>query len=203
MSDAEIDPLLGQVLGGPASETPDVILGPDPVLVHWRPAVARAVPELRDAVMRFDPGDREAGQACAHWLRERALQEPPEAATRLLVQDGRVLGFFALTNGHAELRRDDREALGLTYVTQPAVVLAQVARAGSEPGVGEDLLLIATAVARRAAEFSAATVLALDPYDEPTSIMWQERFGFRESAKPGPGRPAALKRLWVPLVTRS
>jgi hypothetical protein len=40
-------------------------------------------------------------------------------------------------------------------------------------------------------------MLALDPYDSDTAEMWKSRYGFRESAGPGPG--ADELRLWIPL----
>ena len=40
-------------------------------------------------------------------------------------------------------------------------------------------------------------MLALDPYDSDTAEMWINRWGFRDSAGPGPGGDE--HRLWIPL----
>lgn len=183
------------------AEDSSVLLGPEEVFVHWTPSVADAVPEVVDAIAGFKPIYCAAGWACAAWLRDRALREPHESATRLLLKDGAVLGFYALANGAAQLARRDREELEVRYVTQPAVILTQIARAEAAPGVGETLLLHAIGVARRSTQYSAATVFALDPHDDKTSEMWRER-GFRESELGPPGRDDGPKRLWIPLGAR-
>jgi hypothetical protein len=43
-----------------------------------------------------------------------------------------------------------------------------------------------------------ATVLVVDPFDEQTANMWQERFGFQDSEQPVPGNPR-LRRQWLSL----
>jgi hypothetical protein len=103
----------------------------------------------------------------------------------------------------AELSRRDRAMLGAHRRTQPAVLLTQIARAeNTDAQTGRTLVLHAIATARKAAAYSAATVRALDPYDAPTSEMWQTRYEFRPSAAAGLGRRSDLARLWLPLQTR-
>jgi hypothetical protein len=41
-------------------------------------------------------------------------------------------------------------------------------------------------------------VLVVDPFDEQTANMWQERFGFQDSEQPVPGNPR-LRRQWLSL----
>jgi len=62
---------------------------------------------------------------------------------------------------------------------------------------GTQLLNHAIGAAQKAAEQSAATVLALDPYDEETAKMWAGK-GFRNSRTPVHGHDS-LKRMWIPL----
>ena len=179
-----------------------VVLGPTSVFVRWRPDVAGAFPELIDAIERFEPVPGEAGASCARWLREHALDTPAEATTRLLVADANLRGFYALANGEAELNYRSRAGLGVGRRTQPAVLLAQVARSKTAPaGTGRLLVDHAIGAARRGTEFSAATVFALDPYDESTQQMWMDEYGFRRSEAPPPGRTRedGLRRLWLPL----
>ena len=59
---------------------------------------------------------------------------------------------------------------------------------------GKLLLLHAAAIARRAAELQATSVLVVDPFDDETAAMWRERYGFRTSAE-----ARKPKRLRLPL----
>jgi hypothetical protein len=117
----------------------------------------------------------------------------------LLLDNGRLLGFYALASGSAELTVSQRRELGGSdRRTQPATLLSQIARDIRAPaGTGGQLLQHAWAVARRGAGEIAATMLALDPYDSDTAEMWKNRYGYGESAGPGPG--ADERRLWIPL----
>jgi hypothetical protein len=179
----------------------DVVLGPGPVFLRWTPARAAEYPELATEVAGFDAGEREAARQAANWLRERSLLEPAESVARLLLDNGRIHGFYALASGSAELTVSQRRELGGSdRRTQPATLLTQVARAANSPaGTGAQLLQHALAVARRGAAEIAATVLALDPHDADTMDMWITHYGFRESA--GPAAGANQPRLWVGLRT--
>ena len=110
-----------------------------------------------------------------------------------------MLGFYALASGSAELTVSQRRELGGSgRRTQPATLLSQIARDIRAPaGTGGVLILHAVAVARRGARQIAATVFTLDPYDSDTAEMWKKRYGFRESAAPGPG--ADELRPWIPI----
>ena len=170
----------------------------EPVFVPWRRDVAAALPALHPAIAAFDPGDRLAAHASALWLRDHALDAPPTSATRLLVQDATLLGFYALANGQAELSSSHQKRLGSRRPTQPAVVLTQIARhVDAPPGTGQRLFDAALSTARGGTRFSAATILVLDPFDDATDAMWRTRYGFRASRTPAVG---GLKRLWTPLA---
>lgn len=170
--------------------------------MRWTPTQAAEYPELAAQVADFDAGDRDAALYAASWLRDRSLIVPAESVARLLLSDGRLLGFYALASGSAELTRSQRRELGGSdRRTQPATILTQIARAHSSPsGTGAQLLQHAWAVALRGATEIAATVLALDPYDSQTAEMWINRWGFHKSAGPGPG--GHEHRLWLPLTPR-
>ena len=133
------------------------------------------------------------------WLRERSLNVPAESVARLLLDNGKVLGFYALASGSAELTVSQRRELGGSERrTQPATLLSQIARDIRAPaGTGGVLILHAVAVARRGARQIAATMFTLDPYDSDTAEMWKRSYGFRDSAGPGPGGDEL--RLWIPL----
>lgn len=63
----------------------------------------------------------------AEWLIERALSMPQEATVRVRLSHGRVAGVYALCAALG----------GVHYRTQPAILLAQFASAGSSPGIGD------------------------------------------------------------------
>jgi hypothetical protein len=152
-------------------------------------------PELTVAIDTFDAGEREAAKAATHWLKHNAGRHYDTARTRLLVADGRVLGFYALASAQVKLRGTDRQQsfAGVEH-SIPAALIAWIAKAQDAAIEGREILLHAAATARRATEHQATAVLVVDPFDDDTSQMWQERFGFRASA----GRHS--KRLWVSLA---
>jgi hypothetical protein len=169
------------------------------VFLRWTPAAAAEYPELVEEVAQFDAGQRDAAQQAVSWLRERSLLVPAESVARLLLDNGRLLGFYALASGSGELTVSQRRELGGgERRTQPATLLSQIARDIRAPaGTGGVLILHAVAVSRRGARQIAATMFTLDPYDSDTAEMWKRSYGFRDSAAPGPG--ADELRLWIPL----
>lgn len=185
--------------GAPGRLPRETVLGPGPVFLRWTPASAAEYPELVDEVAQFDAGQRDAAQQAVSWLRERSLIVPAESVARLLLDNGRLLGFYALASASTELTVSQRRELGGgERRTQPATLLTQIARDTRAPaGTGGVLILHAVAVARRGARQIAATMFALDPYDSDTAEMWKRSYGFRDSAGPGPG--ADELRLWIPL----
>lgn len=152
-------------------------------------------PELTVAIDVFDAGQREAARAAADWFKQDARRQYDTARTRLLVADGRVLGFYALASAQVKLSGTDREQsfAGVEH-SIPAALIAWIAKAQDAAIEGREILLHAAATARRAAEHQATAMLVVDPFDDDTSQMWQERFGFRASA----GRHG--KRLWLLLA---
>ena len=85
---------------------------------------------------------------------------------------------------------------GVHYRTQPAILLAQFARTADTPGIGDEMLRHADTSARRALLYVGATALVVDPFDQDTAVMWQQRFGFQDSEQPVPGNPR-LRRQWL------
>lgn len=163
-----------------------------------RQAIA-ALPQLSVAINAFQPVSSPAGESAAEWLAERALREPQEAAVRLRLSHGRVTGVYALCAAQIALSSEERAQLGGThYRTQPAILLAQFARAADTPGIGDEMLRHADSIARRALRYVGATVLVVDPFDRDTAEMWRERFGFQDSEQPVPGN-RRLRRQWLSL----
>ncbi|HWX88360.1 MAG TPA: hypothetical protein VNX67_09305 [Solirubrobacteraceae bacterium] len=161
--------------------------------------VARALPVLEDAIQAFKAPPGPAGESVSRWLVEHAFHEPQEATVRLRLSYGRVTGVYALCAAQITLDTAERAQLGgVRYRTQPAILLAQFARAADAPGIGAELLRHATGTARRARTYVGATALVVDPFDEPTAEMWREHFGFRDSQQRVPGN-RSLRRQWVSL----
>jgi hypothetical protein len=161
--------------------------------------VVAALPELGEAILSFQPVPGPAGESVAEWLAERALGEPQEATVRVRLSHGKVAGVYALCAAQIALSREERAQLGgVHYRTQPAILLAQFARAAGSPSIGDELLSHAVDTARLALAYIGATVLVVDPFDERTADMWRERFGFQDSEQPVPGNPR-LRRQWLSL----
>lgn len=150
--------------------------------------------ELQLALDDFDAGERAAARAAGAWLRTQAVAAHQTSRTRLLIADRRVAGFYSLASAQVELSQRDRRRVGVAPVRVPAALITWIAKDKRAEIDGKLLLLHATAIARRAAELQATSVLVVDPFDEETAIMWRERYGFRasvETRKP--------KRLWLQL----
>jgi hypothetical protein len=161
--------------------------------------VVAALPELSEAIRSFQAVPGPAGESVAEWLTKRALNEPQEATVRVRLGHGRVAGVYGLCAAQVALSREQRAQLGgVHYRTQPAVLLAQFARAADSPGIGDELLIHAVDTARLALAYIGATVLVVDPFDEQTAEMWRERFGFQDSEQHVPGNPR-LRRQWLSL----
>jgi len=163
-----------------------------------RSVVAR-LPELGEAIRSFQPVPGPAGESVTEWLAERALNEPQEATVRVRLSHGKVTGVYALCAAQVALSREERAQLGgVHYRTQPAILLAQFARAADTPGLGDEMLRHADTSARRALLYVGATVLVVDPFDQDTAEMWRQRFGFQDSEQAVPGN-RRLRRLWLSL----
>lgn len=161
--------------------------------------VIDALPALGEAIQAFTPVPGPAGESVATWLNERALREPQEATVRIRLSHGKVTGVYALCAAQVALGSEDRAQLGgVHYRTQPAILLAQLARAADEAGIGPELLWHADKSARQALRYVGATVLVVDPFDDDTAGMWRQRFGFQDSEQPVPGN-SDLRRLWLSL----
>src|ERR1044072_185215 len=91
-----------------------VVLGQGPVFVRWRAEVANVFPELMAAIERFEAGRRVHGQGRARWLRKHGLVDPQESIPYLMLDSGSLQGFYALSNGQAEIGSNSREDYGLS-----------------------------------------------------------------------------------------
>ena len=183
----------------PEAATRDVLTLPL-AYVRVTPAVIDAVPELGEAIRAFEPVPNAAGASVAEWLRERALRDPQEATVRVRLVHGKVTGVYALCAAQVALAEEDRDRLGgAHYRTQPAVLLAQLARASDAEGIGAELLQHAAGTARRALWYIGATVLVVDPFDEATDTYWREHWGLLPSEQRVPGN-RQLWRLWASIT---
>lgn len=91
-----------------------------------------ALPELGEAIRSFQPVPGLAGESVAEWMTDRALAEPQESTVRVRLSHGKITGVYALCAAQVALSRADRAQLGgVHYRTQPAILLAQFARAAA------------------------------------------------------------------------
>ena len=114
--------------------SPDVLEAPLAYVPVDRDVIA-ALGELGDAIDAFEPVPGPAGESVAKWLTDRALTEPQESTVRVRLVKGKITGVYALCAAQVALSVEDRAQLGgVYYRTQPAILLAQFARAADTPG---------------------------------------------------------------------
>lgn len=138
----------------------------------------------------FDSGSAELDG----WLRRHALaaQQMDSARTFLLLDGGRILGYFSLTMG--SVRREEaprRLVRGLPGYPVGMVLLARLAVDRSEQGKGRVALLLAEALRKAVAagEAAAARLVVVDAIDEQAASFYR-RHGF----VPAPDHPLRLYR---------
>ncbi len=160
-------------------------------------AVLAALPELGEAIQAFEPVPGPAGESVAAWLMQHALAEPQEAAVRVRLAEGKITGVYALCAAQIALGAKERAELGgVRYRTQPAILLAQFARAASSPGIGSEMLEHAASTAQSALWYVGATVMVVNPFDHDADDYWRQRWGLRASEQHVPGS-RELRRLWM------
>ncbi len=168
----------------------------------WSPhkAADSANVALVEAVRSFQSTDTEAGKAATLWLRERSLEAHPSVVTRLLVSDGIVQGFYTLASSQVRLTQRQRRGLtdsAVVNAVQPASFIEWMAKhRDAEAGVVDAILLHAAYTAIQVTQLQGNVALVVDPIDEETAALWQDRYGFRRSLSDDPNE---LKRLWIPL----
>jgi hypothetical protein len=176
--------------------SPDVLKAPLAYVPVDQEIVA-ALGELADAINAFTPVPGPAGESVAEWLTHRALTEPQESTVRVRLAHGKITGVYALCAAQVALSVEDRAQLGGAYYrTQPAILLAQFARAADAPGIGGEMLQHAAHTAHLALQYVGASVLVVDPFDEDTETYWREHWGLERSEQRAPGN-RHLKRLWA------
>ena len=138
----------------------------------------------------FDSGNAELDG----WLQRHALaaQQMDSARTFLLLEGGRILGYFSLTMGSVRREEAPRRLLrGLPGYPVGMVLLARLAvdRAGRGKGRGALLLAEALRKAVAAGEAAAARLVVVDAIDEQAASFYRHH-GF----VPAPDHPLRLYR---------
>jgi hypothetical protein len=165
----------------------------------WDAATAAARSDVEEAVAAFASIDTPAGEDAARWLRDDALHNDGSTRTRLLMNEGRVAGFFALCAAEVRLRADEVEVLGLPPGRHPlpAILLAWIARHRDGGVTGYELMRMAFGIARRVRTEIGAVAFVLDPRDVAVAGLWRAPpYGFRPSS-------GGSRRLWLPLSPES
>jgi hypothetical protein len=196
---------------------------------RWYPSRAREQHEWVQAVQQFQAMDTEAGREATRWLKEDSLLNHGSTVTRIMLLEGRVEGFYALASAQVKLFSRDHKTLlkgslyreGLTMAdagafrlkpTQPASLVAWIAkREGSEIS-GAEILWHAAKTALKIAEEQGNIALVLDPWDDITAErVWSKPpYNFKPSAplkafESGDSeqttQPPRPRRLWRTLMS--
>lgn len=163
-----------------------------------------AEPSLAQATQQFaasegGPAGTDGAKGATRWLREFAVDDRG-SVTRILLDKGKVIAFYTLSSGQAEirdaLRRDVLKLLGGPEIGSSHI--NWIARADdAPPGAAAAAVLHAGSVAEQLALQEGKGLLTLDPYDAATDAMWRE-WGFEPTDTPSP-TDESLKRLYIPL----
>jgi ribosomal protein S18 acetylase RimI-like enzyme len=138
----------------------------------------------------FDSGS----QVLDSWLKSHALaaQQMDSARTFLLIDSGKVVGYFSLTMGSLLMEEAPKKLVrGLPAYPVGMVVLARLAVDRSYQGAGMGGLLLAEALRKAVAagEAAAARLVVVDALDE-RAVAFYARHGFIAL----PGNPMRLFR---------
>lgn len=172
----------------------------------WNEATAAQHPELEQAVADFEADGKAnatAAEDVTRWFRREAIRQGA-CVTRILVADGHVAAFYALSSGEMTLGSSQNlKTMGMHVPLGPPrswdVGASHIEVIGRDhrapPGVGMVAIQHAISVARLVANLQGTLALTLDPADAPTQEMWCRRGFWRTERNAGTG----LRRLYVPL----
>lgn len=166
---------------------------------QWNLQVAEEHPELAAAVAEFEAYSKNeaAAKEGTEWFRDRAI-ELTSCVTRILVVNGHVAAFYALSSGEAIISSEKHQAQmgggGARFGSSHVEWIARDRRAAA--GAGDKALRHAIYVATLVAELQGNVILTLDPFDLETQEMWRQK-GLRNSQTKD--EDGDLRRLYLPL----
>jgi hypothetical protein len=171
----------------------------------WNEEVAEA-PALRQAVSEFQ-ADGTANETAAtdvtRWFHREAVHQGA-CITRMLVVDGHVAVFYALSSGEMTLgAAQNLKHMGMHVPLGPprdwsvgASHIEVIGRDHRAPaGVGMVAIRHAISMAKHVANLQGNLAVTLDPADLKTQEMWRRRGFARTEREAGSG----LRRLYLPL----
>ena len=141
-------------------------------------------PQALNAKHQLD--DFDCGKpALNDWLVRHAMQAQSSGSARtcVVVEGGRVVGYFSLAVGQADaMEVPDRIRKGMGSYPIPVVILARLAVSLQDQGKGIGIGMLQEAIRRTIAIADQAGVRALltHPIDEDASRFYR-RFGFESS----------------------
>lgn len=141
-------------------------------------------PQALNAKHQLD--DFDCGKpALNDWLVRHAMQAQSSGSARtcVVVEGGRVVGYFSLAVGQADaMEVPDRIRKGMGSYPIPVVILARLAVSLQDQGKGIGIGMLQEAIRRTMAIADQAGVRALltHPIDEEASRFYR-RFGFESS----------------------
>jgi hypothetical protein len=172
----------------------------------WSGETAAERPELRESVADFQADrsvNEEAADDATRWFRDEA-EHQGACITRILVVDGHIATFYAISSGEMTLESPDNvRDMGIHVARGPrnswTIGVSHIEVIGRDyrapAGVGMHAIGHAITVASLAADLQGNLAITLDPADARTQDMWIRR-GFRRTKREaGDG----LRRLYVPL----
>jgi hypothetical protein len=162
--------------------------------VRWRPEIAESTvwEDLAEAIADFEPPCNEAGEECAGWLKEQSLLDYPFTATWVLFHASRVHGFFAISSNilSIDYTNSPRES-GVAKENWPCSQIKWLCKREGGKFRGATIFKQAAYTAKRVAMFQGNVALVIEPFDDPTAALLQERHEFLRTAEQG--------QLWLPL----
>jgi hypothetical protein len=167
---------------------------------QWNIQIAEERPDLAGAVADFEAYSKNAAAAeeGTAWLRKRSA-ELTACVTRILVTQGHVAAFYALSSGEAIITSEKHQAqmggAGARFGSSHVEWIARDHRAPS--GAGDKALRHAIYVAILVAELQGNAILTLDPFDLETQEMWRQK-GLRNSQTED--EDGVLRRLYLPIT---
>jgi hypothetical protein len=172
----------------------------------WNAEIAAAASDLREAVAEFEAdgaANTTAAEDVTRWFRREAVVQGA-CITRMLVVDGHVATFYALSSGEMSLgATENLKSMGMHVPFGPprdwTVGASHIEVIGRDhrapPGVGMVAIRHAISMAKYVANLQGNLALTLDPADQETQKMWRRRGFARSEREAGLG----LRRLYLPL----
>lgn len=108
-------------------------------------------------------------------------QEKGLSTTYLFLYDSKLLAYLSLCNDAIQLDFEEKNEMGLSYTTEPAIKIARLAVSNQAQGMGlgKEAIQYAIVVSQQVMELSGVVFLTLDCYEH--RLSYYENFGFEKN----------------------